>query len=53
MHFALAFLALAVIAGVLGYGELAGGYAGIAKILFYFLLAAFVLALFRARWPRA
>ena len=42
---AIAFFILAVIAAILGFGEMAAGFAMIAKILFFLFLLLFVLAL--------
>ncbi len=40
------FLVIALIAALLGFGEVAGAAAGIARIMFVLFLMAFVLALF-------
>jgi uncharacterized membrane protein YtjA (UPF0391 family) len=41
LYYALAFLVVALIAGVFGFGGIAAGAAGIAKILFFaFLIVA-------------
>ncbi|MBL8048461.1 MAG: DUF1328 domain-containing protein [Chthonomonas sp.] len=45
LHYAVVFLVIALIAGVLGFGTLAGASAGIAKILFLIFLVMFVLSL--------
>jgi uncharacterized membrane protein YtjA (UPF0391 family) len=39
---ALVFLVLAVVAGVLGYGDLTAGVAPLAQVLFYVFLSLFV-----------
>lgn len=53
LHWALAFLALALIAAFLGFGGVAATSAGIAQTLFYLFLIVFVvtflLGLFRGR----
>jgi uncharacterized membrane protein YtjA (UPF0391 family) len=45
LRWAITFAILALIAGVLGFGSLAGDFAWIAKILLFVFLALFVLAL--------
>lgn len=39
LHYAVVFLVIALIAAVLGFGGIAAGAAGIAKLLFYVFLA--------------
>lgn len=47
LRFALAFFVLALIAGVLGFGGIAAGAAGIAKILFFgFIIIAAISLVF-------
>ena len=41
------FIVIALIAGVLGFGGIAGTSAGLAKICFYIFLALFVISLIR------
>ncbi len=55
LGWALAFLVIALIAGALGFGGIAGAATGIAKILFVAFLILFVLALIfgRTRKPVA
>lgn len=43
------FAALAVLAGIAGFGDLAGAFGGIAKLLFFGFLAVIVLVLVTAR----
>ncbi len=43
LEWALIFLLIAVVAGVLGFTKIAAGAAGIAKILFYIALTIFVV----------
>lgn len=43
------FLIIAIIAAVLGFGNLAASAAGIAKIFFYIFIVLFVLSLFFKR----
>jgi len=50
LHYALVFLVVALIAGLFGFGFIAGTAAGIAKILFFvFLILALVSFLTRGR----
>lgn len=49
LHYALVFLALALLAGVLGFGGIASTAAGIAKILFVIFLLLFVVSLIAGR----
>jgi uncharacterized membrane protein YtjA (UPF0391 family) len=44
INWAIAFLVIAVIAAVLGFGGIAGTAVGIAKILFFVFLVLFVIA---------
>lgn len=56
LQWAIAFLVIALIAGVLGFGGIASTSVGIAKILFMVFLALFVIAaaigLVQGRAPR-
>ena len=45
LRWALGFFIIAVIAAVLGFAGIAVAAAGIAKIIFYFFLALFVISL--------
>ena len=49
LYYALVFFVLALIAGVLGLGILAGTLAMVAKVLFIIFLVGFVLALIQHR----
>ncbi len=49
LSWAIAFLIFALIAGVLGFGTLAGTAASIAKILFVVFLVVFVVSLIVGR----
>ena len=49
LGWALTFLIIALIAGVLGFGVVAGTAASIAKILFVVFLVLFVIGLFMGR----
>ena len=49
LNWALTFLVVALIAGVLGFGGIAGTAVGIAKIIFLVFLIAFVVSLFVGR----
>jgi len=53
LYYAIVFLVIALIAGVLGFGGIAGTAVGIAKILFFVFLALFILSLVFGRGPRA
>lgn len=45
LNWAVAFLVIALVAAVFGFGGVAGSAAGIAKFLFLLFLAAFVISL--------
>jgi uncharacterized membrane protein YtjA (UPF0391 family) len=45
LHYALVFLVIALIAAVFGFGGVAVAAAGIAKILFFLFIIAFVVSL--------
>ena len=49
LYYSLVFLVVAIIAGALGFGVVAGTAATIAKILFVVFLVFFVASLFRRR----
>jgi len=49
IRWAITFAILALIAGVLGFGNLAGGFADIAKILLFVFLVLFVISLIMGR----
>jgi uncharacterized membrane protein YtjA (UPF0391 family) len=54
LYWAMMFLIVAIIAGVLGFGGLAATAVGIAKVLFVLFLAMFLIALAMGtarRWP--
>ncbi|MEZ5405550.1 MAG: DUF1328 domain-containing protein [Verrucomicrobiia bacterium] len=51
LGYAITFLIIAIIAGVLGFGVIAGTVAGIAKILFFIFLVLFIVSLFFGRRP--
>lgn len=51
LSWALIFLVIALIAGLMGFGVIAGTAAGIAKILFFIFLVLFVLSLLMGRRP--
>lgn len=51
LGWALTFLVIAIIAGVLGFGVVAGTAASIAKLLFFVFLVLFVVALITGRSP--
>jgi uncharacterized membrane protein YtjA (UPF0391 family) len=45
LHYAVVFFVIAIIAAILGFGNIAAGAAGIAKILFYVFLVLAVLSI--------
>ena len=45
LYYALVFLVIAILAAFLGFGGTALAFAGIAKILFFLFLIAFVISL--------
>jgi uncharacterized membrane protein YtjA (UPF0391 family) len=45
LTWALAFLAIAVVAGLFGFGVIASASAGIAQLIFFVFIALFVLSL--------
>jgi uncharacterized membrane protein YtjA (UPF0391 family) len=45
LYYALVFLVVALIAGALGFGGIAGASVGIAKILFFVFIVLFLLSL--------
>ncbi len=53
LQWALVFLVLALIAGLFGFGLIAGLSMEFAKILFFFFLVLFVLSFLRGRRIRA
>ena len=49
LNYAVTFLIIALIAGVLGFGVIAGTAAAIAKVLFVIFLALCIASFFRGR----
>lgn len=47
LRWTITFVIIAIIAGILGFGEIAGASAGIAKICFFIFLVLFVISLFK------
>jgi len=45
LYYALVFLLIAIVAGLLGFGAIAFAAAGVAKILFYVFLVLFLVSL--------
>ncbi len=45
LHYALVFLVIAILAAVFGFGGIAVASAGIAKLLFFLFVIAFVVSL--------
>jgi uncharacterized membrane protein YtjA (UPF0391 family) len=52
LYYAVIFLVIALVAGVLGFGGIAGASVGIAKILFFVFLILFVVSLIMGRRVR-
>ena len=52
LNYAVIFLIIALIAGILGFGVIAGTAASIAKVLFIICIVLFLLSFFRGRKPR-
>jgi uncharacterized membrane protein YtjA (UPF0391 family) len=46
LSWAITFLVIAIIAAVFGFGGIAAGAVGIAKVLFFLFLIAFVVSMF-------
>lgn len=53
LYYCVLFLVIALLAGALGFGVIAGTAASIAQVLFLVFLVLFVVALIRGRRPRA
>ena len=53
LYYALVFLIVAIVAGLLGFGAIAFAAAGMAKILFFVFLILFLLSLIRGLGARA
>jgi uncharacterized membrane protein YtjA (UPF0391 family) len=53
LYWTLVFLVVAIIAGALGFGGIAGASAGLAKILFFIFLAFLVISLIAGMFRRA
>lgn len=53
LYWALVFLVVALIAGALGFGGIAGTSVGIAKILFFIFLAFMIISLIAGLFRRA
>lgn len=51
LYYAIIFLLVAIGAGILGFGVIAGTAATIAKVLFVIFLVLFLVSLFRGRKP--
>lgn len=49
LNYAITFLVIALIAGILGFGAVEGTAAYIARVLFLIFLICFVVSLFRSR----
>lgn len=53
LYYALVFLIVAIIAGLLGFGAISFAAAGIAKILFFIFIVLFLVSLVRHMGSRA
>ena len=53
LYYALLFLIVAIIAGLLGFGAVAFAAAGIAKVMFFIFLILFLVSLVRHMSSRA
>lgn len=53
LYYALLFLVVAIVAGVLCFGGIAGAASGIAQILFFIFLAFLVISLIAGMFRRA
>ena len=53
LRYALIFLIIALLAGILGFGVIAGTAALFARVLFLIFLVLFVASLLQGRRPRA
>jgi len=51
LNYAIVFLLIALVAGILGFGVIAGAAATIARVLFIIFLVLFIASLFRRRSP--
>jgi len=49
LNYAITFLLIALVAGILGFGVVAGTAAYIAKVLFVIFLVLFIASLFRGK----
>ena len=49
LYYSLVFLLVALVAGILGFGVIAGTAAMIAKVLFFIFLVLFIVTLLRGR----
>ncbi|HOY19528.1 MAG TPA: DUF1328 domain-containing protein [Haliscomenobacter sp.] len=49
LRWSLTFLIVAIIAGIFGFGGIAAGAAGFAKILFFLAIAVFIISLLFGR----
>lgn len=52
LRWSITFLIIALIAAVLGFGEIAGAATGIAKILFVVFLIIFIITIVLGRRPK-
>jgi len=52
LHYTIVFLLIAVVAGVLGFGGIAGASTGIAQILFFVFIIGFIITLLLGKKPK-
>ncbi len=53
LYWSAVFLVIALIAGALGFGTIAAGAAGMAKVLFFIFLVAFLVSLLMGVFRRS
>lgn len=53
LYYAVVFLIVAIVAGLLGFGAVAFAAAGVAKVLFFLFLILFLVSLIRGLGARA
>jgi len=53
LNYAIAFLLIAIVAGILGFGVIAGTAAVFARVLFLIFIVLFIFSLLRGRKPNA
>jgi uncharacterized membrane protein YtjA (UPF0391 family) len=53
LYYAIAFLLIAIVAGILGFGVIAGTAALFARVLFLIFIVLFIVSLLRNKKPSA